>query len=149
MREFKFSRRGHSLYLLALLIIMCPSTVVRIDNNARDRSSEARLFFDSISRNLSDLLRKTLGLTTSRESLTSALPNLFDEVIFAELKTGEATVESVSSALASTELFHKAVRTGIDEARARQYDVYSLIANFICTRIGTTFFALAINMTFS
>jgi hypothetical protein len=90
---------------------------------------------------------RMFAFITNGESSMGALPNLFDGVISSELATGKATAESISLALASSELFHKAVQMAIDEATVRQFDT-DMTAKFVRVRIGTSFSASLANMMY-
>jgi hypothetical protein len=51
-----------------------------------------------------------------------AVPNLFEFVISSELERAEATAQSIAVALASSELFLRAVRLGIEDAKKFEDD---------------------------
>lgn len=75
-----------------------------------------------------------------------ALPNLFDSVIAAELAKPQATTQSIALALASSELFLRAVQLGIDSGR--QYADNETTARFVRSRIGKAFSAPVASLMF-
>jgi hypothetical protein len=70
-----------------------------------------------------------------------ALPNLFEFGISSELERTEATAQSIAIALASSELFLRAVRLGIEEATQKQFEDNETKAKFVRFRIGKAFSA--------
>jgi hypothetical protein len=75
-----------------------------------------------------------------------ALPNLFESVISSELERPEATSQSIAAALASSELFQRAVRLGIEDAQ--QFQDNETKAKFVRARIGKAFSAATAGLMF-
>ena len=77
-----------------------------------------------------------------------ALPNLFEPVIATALNSGAPSAETIASALASSDLFLRAINIGLDEAKQKGLDDVDYLAGFVRSSLGKAFSASTANGMF-